>query len=94
MTILLHVAKVTLLSRIIQEIILVYMNGSHINTKVFIREGQKKRVRQGDVVMEAEVVVIGLLASTGRKSHEPMQAPLDAERGKRTDSPLEPPERM
>lgn len=71
---LLHIAKVSLLSRIIQEIILVYMSGSHVNTKVFIREGQKKRVRQGDVGMEAEVVVIGLLASTGRKSREPRNA--------------------
>lgn len=53
---------------------MVYMSGSHVNTKVFIREGQKKRVRQGDVGMEAEVVVIGLLASTGRKSREPRNA--------------------
>lgn len=74
MTVLLHVAKVTLLFRIIQEIILVYMSGSHVNTKVFVREGQKKRDRQGDVVMEGEVVVTGLLASTGRKSHEPRDA--------------------
>lgn len=74
MTMLLHVTKVSLLSRIIQDIILVYMSGSHVNTKVFIREGQKKRVRQGDVGMEAEVVVIGLLASTGRKSREPRNA--------------------
>ena len=29
---------------------------------------------QGDVVMEAEVVVMGLLASTGRKSHDPRNA--------------------
>lgn len=55
MTVLLHIAKVTLLSRIIQEIILVYMSGSHGNTKVFVREGQKKRDTEGDVVMEAEL---------------------------------------
>lgn len=47
----------------------------------------------GDVVMEAEVEVIGLLASTERKGPRTKAGRqlLDAERGKETESLLESP---
>lgn len=89
---LLHIAKGTGLFRIIQEIILDYLSGPHVNTSVFIRR-RYKSLRMGDVVMEAEVEVIGLLASTERKGPRTKAGRqlLDAERGKETESLLESP---